>query len=145
MATRFYGLAVTGMTATIRPGGNNFVHSISLSTLYSALLPYIQEKDPSYLYCQNARTGVGYASLVLVYADETRVVLAVDETYAYIESNYGINCGPASISLRDYIDLSITRGAKRAIKLYGSLNGQTKTIKKMYGSVNGLTKLIYQE
>lgn len=38
---------------------------------------------------------------------------------------------------------SVNGQSKLVRKLYGSVNGQTKEIKKLYGSVNGQTKLIY--
>lgn len=38
---------------------------------------------------------------------------------------------------------SVNGQTKLVEKLYGSVNGQTKEIKKLYGSVNGQTKLIY--
>lgn len=39
---------------------------------------------------------------------------------------------------------SVNNQTKEVQKLYGSVNGQTKLIKKLYGSENGLTKLIYR-
>lgn len=121
--------------AVVDDGHNDMTISVLHDSEGSADTVYTE-----YSYDQQTWTAVPETFHLTVYSATT--VYLRRENGAGITPVYAVSIVPVT-TIKLYG--SVNGQAKTIRKLYGSVNGQSKRIRKLYGSVNGRSKLIFED
>ena len=125
---------VTSVTGTTRSGGTGNVTAFDADTFWAAASSSLASTAVSYIKVIS-QGGLGAYNLDVYYSDGSSTTHLEHTVSSGVLATYGITAvSPSSVG-QDYIDMVVTTEQQDA----------SKKIIKLYGSVNGQTKLIYEE